>query len=147
MTSDELNSYYRKLNGNEEDKKFFVQNEVDSQSEKDEDSQDESQDQKVEVKVLQPRKRQKQGLDSELLAKLLAAQQDYLTLTKKMFAIKAERDKEELTHRYTQLDLNNKMVDAENYKKMYEDSRAFWKKTDLVLILFFIVFLRFFFRC
>lgn len=99
---------HRNIVNNKEKKEEFIRSEVDTKDDTNSESESESGSDEEACKVIIPKKkRSKENTSQELLRELLSQHKEVSKLQKKMYQLQSELDKEEISCRYTKLDLAN----------------------------------------
>lgn len=107
-TQSNLKNFQRSLDENEDEKRHYVNAEVE-ESESD-DSESENEEQEA-IKIVAPRKQKKKSnVDTMLMEQLISQQKSYLKAQRTIYKLRTEIDTEEVKTRYLKLDLNNAEV-------------------------------------
>ena len=117
-----LHMFQKNLNEDTELKSSYINAE---NSESDSDYSDDNNDPKNECKIIFPNRSKNKNIDTsqELLSQLIKQHQVISNTQKKMYKLKSELDKEEITSRYIKLDLNNTQIKLEESKVQLETSK------------------------
>jgi hypothetical protein len=143
----ELKKFQRSLDENEEEKRRYVDAEL--QSEEDDSNSEEEEA----IKIVAPKKSRKRSpIDTMLMEQLISQQKEYLKAQKTICKLRTEIDTEEVKTRYIKLDLNNAQVKIaelteleKNYRRKYHQEYTTNKILIMLIISYFIwrVFLLF----
>jgi hypothetical protein len=131
----ELKKFQRSLDENEEEKRRYVDAELQSE-------EDDSNSEEEAIKIVAPKKARKRSpIDTMLMEQLISQQKQYLKAQKTICKLRTEIDTEEVKTRYIKLDLNNAQVKIaelteleRTYRRKYHEEYT----TNKILIMFII---------
>ena len=140
-----LHMFQKNLNEDTELKSSYINAE---NSESDSEYSDDTNEPTNACKIVFPNRSKSKNIHTsqELLSQLIKQHQVISNIQKKMYKLKSELDKEEITSRYIKLDLNNTQIKFEESKEQLETSKQHLTKTKIenwvlrsVILLFFML--------
>lgn len=139
-TKDNVRIFQKNLDDNQDMQSEYIN--ADHKSDSDSDSDSEI------CKIMFPKHKRKDNTDTsqELLYQLMRQNEVLSKTQKKIYKLKSELGKEEITARYVKLDLNNAMVKVDEYKQKLDKTNKILHRSRVenwvwrILILLYVVF-------